>query len=196
MKSIETSPNEIVARVAATPSPLKRQLLMLAHITSLLRERGKPAPVLIGGCALAYYSREVYFTVDIDLAYSDREALDAVLTRLDFVADGRYWVHRDLKLMVEVPASALAGEDAPLEIVEFEDGLECCIIGLEDLLIDRMNACKHWNSSQDCEMVELLVRQFASTLDWEYLLKKAALPDNGTLSDLTALKGQYGNENP
>lgn len=186
---------EIIARIDATSSPLKRQLLMLAHITGALRELGKPAPVLIGGCALAYYSREVYFTADIDLAYPDREALDAVLTELGFVADGRYWIHQDLKLVVEVPTSSLLGEDAMLEVVEFGDGLECCVIGLEDLLIDRMNACKHWNSSQDCEMVELLVRQFTGTLDWAYLLKNAALPDNDTLANFTEFKERYGNEN-
>jgi hypothetical protein len=186
---------EITARISGTPSPLKRQLLMLAYITSILRERGKSSPILIGGCALAYYSREVYFTADIDLAYADRESLNAVLKELGFVADGRYWVNPDLKLVVEVPASSLPGEDAPIEVVEFEDGLECCVIGIEDLLIDRMNACKHWHSTQDCEMVELLVRQFSSSLDWEYLLKRACLPDNDTSSDFIKLKEQFGNEN-
>lgn len=91
----------IMQRIAQTASPLKRQLLMLACITKELRERGKPAPVLIGGCALAYYSREVYFTADIDLAYADREALGEVLIDLGFVADGRFWVHHDLQLVVE-----------------------------------------------------------------------------------------------
>jgi len=182
----------IMQRIAQTASPLKRQLLMLACITKELRERGKPAPVLIGGCALAYYSREVYFTADIDLAYADREALGEVLVDLGFVADGRFWVHHDLQLVVEAPASSLPGEDAPREIVEFEDGLECCVIGIEDLLIDRMNACKHWKSTTDCEMVELLVRQFAEEIDWEYLLLRASSPVNATLEDLRELKERYG----
>jgi hypothetical protein len=187
---------EITTRISATASPLKRQLLMLAYISEVLRGLGKPVPVLIGGCALAYYSREVYFTADIDLAYPDREALNAVLVGLGFVAEGRYWIHNDLKLMVEVPASSLVGEDAPLEVVEFEEGLECRVIGLEDLLIDRMNACKHWHSSQDCEMVELLVRQFAKTLDWQYLLKKAALPDNDTLANFMEFNTRYAHDSP
>jgi hypothetical protein len=86
----------------------------------------------------------------------------------------------------------LPGEDAPREIVEFEDGLECCVIGIEDLLIDRMNACKHWKSTTDCEMVELLVRQFAEEIDWEYLLLRASSPVNATLEDLRELKERYG----
>lgn len=186
----------ILRRIAETTSPLKRQLLMLAYVTARLRERGKPAPILIGGCALAYYSREVYFTADIDVAYPDRTELGNVLTELGFVADGRYWVHHDLKLVVEAPVSALPGEDSPLEIVEFEDGLECCVIGIEDLLIDRMNACKHWKSTSDCEMVELLVRQFVDEMDWKYLLQKATNPENDTLQEFSELKRRYADVSP
>jgi len=57
---------------------------MVGLITRLLEEQGKKAPVVIGGCALSYYSREVYFTTDIDLAYADREALDSVLGSIGF----------------------------------------------------------------------------------------------------------------
>jgi hypothetical protein len=71
--------NEILAKIGATEAPLARQLLMIGLITRRLVDKGKPAPVLIGGLALSYYTREVYFTADIDLAYADREALDEVL---------------------------------------------------------------------------------------------------------------------
>jgi hypothetical protein len=179
----------LLERIARTNSPLKRQLLMLAGITRELRQRGKPAPTLIGGCALAYYSREVYFTADIDVAYPDREGLGEVLLEMGFVAEGRYWVHHDLKLVVEAPASSLHGEDAPMEIVEFEDGLECSVIGIEDLLIDRMNACKHWKSTSDCEMVELLVRQYGGEIDWNYLLERASAPENTTFREFSELRG-------
>lgn len=182
----------LLERIASTSSPLKRQLLLLAGISRELRQQGKPVPILIGGCALAYYSREVYFTADIDVAYADRESLDAVLQELGFAAEGRYWVHHQLKLAVEVPTATLPGEEAPLEIVEFEDGLECTVIGIEDLLIDRMNACKHWKSTSDCELVELLVRQFAGDIDWAYLLERASLPDNATEDAFRSLKENTG----
>ncbi len=163
---------------------------MLALISRILQERGKAVPVLIGGAALAYYSREVYFTADIDLAYADREALDQVLGEIGFVREGRYWVNRGLDLLIEVPASSLAGEDAPRETVELGDGFECAIIGVEDLLIDRMNACRHWDSKTDCEMVELLVTRYADEIDWDYLLKRAALPENDTIGDFLSLKSR------
>lgn len=60
--------DDLIAKIKQTASPLRRQLLVVALITRELRERGETPPVLIGGCALSYYTREVYFTADIDLA--------------------------------------------------------------------------------------------------------------------------------
>ncbi len=180
--------NQILAKIGETESPLKKQLLVVALITKLLQEAGKPAPVIIGGCALSYYSREVYFTADIDLAYADREGLDKVLRAIGFEKEGRYWVHEGLKVAVEAPASSLAEEEAPVETVELEEGLWCRVIGVEDLIIDRLNACKHWRSQVDCEMAELLVNRYFADLDWAYLDRKAALPENDTLEELQAIK--------
>ena len=172
-------------------SPLKRQLLVLAFISQRMKELGSQVPVLIGGCALAYYSREVYFTTDIDLACPDRKTLDEVLRSIGFVAEGRYWVHKSMNLMVEAPAGALVGEDATREIVEMGNGLECCVIGLEDLLIDRMNACVHWNSKKECEMVEFLIGMWSAEIDWKYLLERAEKPENDTREKFEELRNQY-----
>ena len=179
---------QILDIIKSTESPLKRQLLMVALITRLLEEKGKSPPIIIGGCALSYYSREVYFTSDIDLAYADREALNTVLMSIGFGKRGRYWVNEGLKMAIEAPASVLVGEESPVEIVDLGDGLYCRVIGIEDLLIDRMNACKHWKSETDCEMVELLTKRYVDDLDWSYLEKKAAMPENDTLSELLEIK--------
>ncbi|MGQ9646906.1 MAG: hypothetical protein ACUVWO_10245 [Thermodesulfobacteriota bacterium] len=180
--------SKILEIIKNTESPLKRQLLMVGLITKLLEEKGKRAPIIIGGCALSYYSREVYFTTDIDLAYAEREALGTVLKGLGFQKKGRYWVHEELKMAIEAPASKLADEEAPVEIVEVGEGLQCTILGIEDLIIDRMNACKHWKSEIDCEMVELLVNRYYNDLDWSYLERKAAKPENDLLSELREIK--------
>jgi hypothetical protein len=179
---------KILGIIKKTESPLKRQLLMVALITRLLEEKGKSPPIIIGGCALSYYSREVYFTADIDLAYGDREALDTVLANIGFEKRGRYWVNEGLKMAIEAPASVLVGEEAPVEIVDLGEGLHCRIIGIEDLVIDRLNACKHWKSEIDCEMVELLAKKYVNDLDWSYLEKKAAMPENDTLSEILEIK--------
>ncbi|NOR14892.1 MAG: hypothetical protein GQ544_04240 [Candidatus Aminicenantes bacterium] len=181
---------EVFRLLKQTESPLKKQLLTVALISYLLQEQGKESPIIIGGLALAYYTREVYFTADIDLAYSDRDALDEVLTDIEFRKEGRYWINEDLKVAVEVPAGVLIDEDSPLETVELGSDLQCQIIGIEDLIIDRLNACKHWKSEIDCEMVELLVTRYVEELDWAYLETKAAKPKNDVLQELLAFKSK------
>jgi len=181
---------QILEIIKNAESPLKRQLLMVGLITRLLEKKGKDPPIIIGGCALSYYSREVYFTADIDLAYADRGALDTVLANIGFKKRGRYWVNEGLKMAIEAPASVLVGEEAPVEIIDLGEGLHCRIIGIEDLLIDRMNACKHWKSEIDCEMVELLAKRYLNDLDWSYLEKRAAMPENGTLSEFLEIRGR------
>jgi len=179
---------EIIGLIRQTESPMKRQLLTVALISYLLQKKGKEVPIVIGGLALSYYTREVYFTADIDLAYSDRDSLDEVLTEMDFEKKGRYWVNEDLKIAIELPVGVLAEEDAPLEIVELGPELQCKIIGIEDLIIDRLNACKHWKSEIDCEMAELLVVRYLKELDWDYLEKKARKPENDLIQELDELK--------
>ena len=179
---------QILERIRTMESPLKRQLLMVGLITRILEERGRPSPILIGGGALSYYTREVYFTSDIDLAYGDRDTLDAVLRELGFLKQGRYWLQQDLDIALEVPVTSLPGEDSPIEIAELGDGLVCRIIGMEDLIIDRLNACKHWKSKTDCEMTELLILKYGPDLDWEYLEHRAARPENDTVQELAALR--------
>lgn len=179
---------EILKKIKGTESPLKKQLLIAALITKMLSEKGKGLPVVIGGCALSYYTREVYFTADIDFAYADRESLDAVLREIGFRKEGRYWINEDLKTAVEAPASMLAGETSPVEVVEIDKDLSCRIIGIEDLLIDRLNACKYWKSEIDCEMVELIVMKYRDELDWKYLEEKASLPENNTAGELMKLR--------
>lgn len=180
--------DQTLARIKRSSSQLKRQLMLAALVSGLLKLEGKGEPVVIGGCALAYYSREVYFTSDVDLSYADRPSLNRVLSRLGFARKGRYWVHEGLKLAVEAPASDVPDNDPHLETVVLGRGLECKILGIEDLIIDRLNACKHWNSRSDCEMAELLVRKYNDELDWPYLLRKAILPENDCQREIKQLK--------
>ncbi len=78
-----------------------------------------------------------------------------------------------------------------IEIVHLGEGFFCrIIIGIEDLLIDCLNACKHPKSETGCEMVELLAKKYVNDLGWSYLEKKAAMPENDTLSELLQIKGR------
>ena len=66
--------------------------------------------------------------------------------------------------------------------------MQCTILGCEDLIIDRLNACTHWKYEVDCEMVDVLIQKYMNDLDWNYLEKQAAKPENNTMEELLALK--------
>ena len=181
---------EIIELIKKTESPLKRQLLLVALISYLLRLKGKEIPVVIGGLALSYYTREVYFTSDIDLAYSDRESLDEVLKEIDFKKKGKYWVNEGFMAAIEVPVNVPGDEEAPTETVELGPDLHCKIIGIEDLILDRIKAYKNLNSEVDGEMSQLLIMRYFDEVDWEYIELKAAHPEINVGENLRELKGK------
>jgi len=55
-----------------------------------------------------------------------------------------------------------------------------------------MNACVHWNSSQECEMVDLLVSLWSTEIEWDYLFARAEKPENSTRGRFEELRRQYG----
>lgn len=160
-----------LAEAAAIADPLKRRLFVVGVITAALAPGGV-RPVLIGGGAVEYYTFGGYATKDIDLAVSDHQLLAEVMAGLGFQRQGRFWLREDLDALVEAPASDLAGEEAPLTIVE-TGGLNCYILGIEDLIIDRLNGYVHWHWQDDRRWVERLIELHGPMLDWAYLRRRA-----------------------
>jgi len=95
-------------------------------------------------------------------------------------------------MAVEAPASSLPGQNSPLEGVGLGEGLQCSILGIEGLLIERLNAFKHWKSEIDGETAELLISRYKNELKWSYLEEKAVLPENDTLSEILELEEKVG----
>ena len=135
-------------RLHVEPDPRRRHLAALGLLTRQLSTHGIE-PILVGGGALEFYTAGGYATKDMDLALPVAAEVDDAFAVLGFEKEGRYWYHAELDLLFEAPAPAgLPGEDAPRTEVEI-DGLRVVIIGIEDLLIDRLRAWVHWNSEED-----------------------------------------------
>jgi hypothetical protein len=173
---------------AAIAEPLKKRLWVLGVITEALKADGI-RPILIGGCALEYYTFGGYATRDVDVAVSDYRRLGEVMDELGFERKGRYWLRSDLEILLEAPATDLAGETAPLTVVELDD-LMCYIIGVEDLIIDRLNGYVHWDWEDDRRWVERLLILHADTVDWAYLERRATT--EGTVKALTEIRREIG----
>jgi hypothetical protein len=164
---------ERVDRLDGEPDRLRRRLVALGALTARLA----PAciePILVGGCALEVYTEGGYATGDVDLALPASPAVDAAFADLGFAKRGRFWVRPELELYFEAPAPAgLPGETAPRTVLDV-DGLRVVVLGVEDLLMDRLRAWVHWKSEEDGRWATRLARLYARELDWAYLRERAA----------------------
>jgi hypothetical protein len=170
----EPNYSELLTRLNRTNEivdPLKRKLWVLAIISKAL-SYFNIRPILIGGCAVEYYTFGGYSTYDIDIAVADHERLTEVMTNLQFQKEGRFWLRKDLDVVIESPAGSLVNETAPLTEVQLED-MVCYIIGIEDLIIDRLNGYVHWKWEDDRNWVKRMITLHSDKLNWNYLSSRA-----------------------
>ena len=148
-------------------------MLALGMLTKQLVEHDI-VPILVGGGALEFYTAGGYATTNMDLALPATKEVGAAFAELGFEREGRYWHHAELDLLFEAPAPpGLPGEDAPKTKIEL-DGLPIVVIGIEDLLIDRLRASVHWRSDEDGRWARRLALLYKERIDWRYVLDRVA----------------------
>jgi hypothetical protein len=174
---------EYSERLKKIDNPMKRRLLLVGILTSKL-EKENCVPILVGGNALEIYSLGGYSTADIDLI-CDRRKAGVVLNKLGFKEEGRFWVNEDLELIVEFPDISLAGNRDMIESFDIDE-FTVYVIGKEDLIVDRLNACIFWKSTEDCRWVKELILLYYGEIDWDYLFKKC--DEEGTREELDEIK--------
>ncbi|HLV09030.1 MAG TPA: hypothetical protein VKY40_02365, partial [Halanaerobiales bacterium] len=75
-------------------------------------------------------------------------------------------------LAIEVPSGPLAGSWDKVTEVAIE-GLEAYIIGIEDIIVDRLNRYKYWKEFDDEEWIIGMIFINYDDIDWDYLYMKA-----------------------
>ncbi len=167
---------ERVDALAGEPDRMRRRLVALGALTALLAKDGIE-PILVGGCALEVYTDGGYTTGDVDLALGSGPEVDNAYTCLGFEKHGRFWIREELELVFESPAPpGLPGETAPRTILDV-DGLRVVVLGVEDLLLDRLRAWVHWKGDEDGRWASRLVAIYAGDLDWAYLRERVRSDD-------------------
>jgi len=174
---------EFEERLRAASSILEKKLLIVGELTRRLAPQGV-RPVIVGGTAVEIYSMGAYQTYDIDLVVAQRKQAIRALEAMGFQRAGRVWFHPQWEAVIEIPDTHLAGDMARLNRIEIE-GYQVDCIGLEDLILDRLNAAVHWGSSEDRRWVAILLSGYRNTLDYAYLRARAG--QEGTLPMLEEL---------
>lgn len=165
---------EKLSRAKEIAEPFRRSLYVLGLLTAAMKPLGI-RPILVGGTAVEFYTLGGYTTRDIDLVINGRDKAKRVLEEFGFIrhAGHRHWYHEELDLALEIPDEYLAGSPDKVLTVEAED-TEVYVIGIEDLILDRLAAFKFWESGIDGHWAATLILIHREQIDWGYLENKAA----------------------
>lgn len=135
---------------------------ILAKISEKLP--GNKKPILVGGSAVEFYTRGTCKSIDIDLL-GDRDILVKLLEDMGFSRTGRHWFYTK-DIGIEIVGSSAEG----MRVNEvLHEGKLIRIISIEDLIVDRLNACKYLKSQYDCEQAQVLAGAYRDKLDMDYL---------------------------
>jgi len=173
MSEFEMAP---LQKALAIEDRLKRALYVVGVIARDLDPLAQP--IVVGGTAVEFYTLGAYTTHDVDLVCPSRPKAVEALERLGFERSEslRHWYHGELEMVIEIPDEHLAGDTQRLAEVVI-DGLTVHVIGVEDLILDRLRACVHWRSESDCEWARRMIAIHRREMDWDYLLKAAKEED-------------------
>ena len=146
-------------------NPLKKRLYFLGLLT---KELPGIQPILVGGNAVEFYTAGGYSTTGIDIL-APSEPVDRVLTDWGFKKEGKNWVNADLDIQIE----ALTGQLEPRQLAMVTEltieNLKVFIIGIEDIIIDRMNAFVYWEVKDDKLWAKEMMANHLDEIDFDYL---------------------------
>ncbi|MFA1822122.1 hypothetical protein ACDX78_18375 [Virgibacillus oceani] len=94
---------------------------------------------------------------------------------MGFTIEGRHFYHETLLVSIEIPNDVLEdADDNRIIQLELENQQKVFVIGIEDIILDRLRACVHWRSSSDCEWGRRMLLLHRERLEIEYLERIAA----------------------
>lgn len=165
---------EKLDKIKAMHNRLDKCLYFTAVLTSGLEEYGIK-PILVGGGALEFYTQGSYMTLDVDLVIQGRDQAKRVLDEMGFKRGigEKSWYSEELDLSVEIPDDTINGSLDRVTVVEMDDDLVAYVIGIEDLIIDRLNAYKWWKSLSDGQWALACLTIHIDSIDYEYLRGRA-----------------------
>ena len=161
-----------VARIAAIADKTKRGLYVMALISEKV---SGIKPVIVGGFAMEFYSTGGYRTSDVDALYLYPEAIGRLLEQLGFIKRQRHWVSEAYDLLIEFPGHAIEARARERLTDVSIDGKIITLIGIEDLILDRLNGFVQFHSTDDRHWARELLVMYHDHLDLNYLRQQSAV---------------------
>ncbi|TMI69848.1 hypothetical protein E6H11_05810 [Candidatus Bathyarchaeota archaeon] len=153
-----------ISRLRKEPNELRKKMLLLGYVTSRV-EKKKESVFLVGGQAVETYTAGQFTSGDIDVATSDSPSTEKVLKSLGFRQIGVIWFNEKLGVAFDIVGDFAPERPRTLKVGPYKTR----IVGVEELILDRLSAAKFWNIPADYEKAKVLYDNFEKQLDKDYL---------------------------
>ena len=138
-------------------------------VSAELKKNGIDA-VLVGGACVSIYTRNKYFSMDLDfVSSSSLKELEPVMDSLGFKLKGRHFERPGCPLLVEFPPPPVSiGNE--LSIKKFNTINTLTLFTPTDCVKDRLAAYYHWNDPQSLKQAVMVARSqtvdITNIADW------------------------------
>lgn len=154
---------------------LEKKLAVTGILTRAFLANELPAPIVVGGTAVAVYTKGLYSTVDLDLISGNTEEVNEIMSAFGFKKAGKDYFHPEIDMYVEFPSRNLEGNlNMISEYIVDSTTDEIYIIGLEDIILDRVESFVSTNDLNSKEWAMRIMGGMYPHVDWSYLHKEAA----------------------
>ena len=153
-----------ISRLRKEPNQLRKKMLLLGYVTSQL-EKKKQSIFLVGGQAVETYTAGQFLTGDIDVTTSDSATTQKVLKSLGFEEIGMIWLNKPLGIAFHIVGYFPPERSRTIRVGPYK----ARIVGVEELILDRLSAAKFWNIPADYEKAKVLYDNFEKQIDKDYL---------------------------
>ncbi len=157
----------LASQLRKEQSPLRKKMLLLGYVTDRLEKKSQTV-YLVGGQAVETYTAGQFLTGDIDITTSDRQLTEKILASLGFKQVGMIWLNEDLLIAVQIVGDIPTANYERMRTIEVGP-YHVRVIGVEDLIVDRLAAAKFWKSTGDLEKARVLYANFQNQIDLNYL---------------------------
>jgi hypothetical protein len=145
----------------------EKMLYTAAILTNLLQQYDIK-PIIVGGLSVEIYTMNGYTTQDIDFVINGYEQTSQILKELEFKKIGKDWIHPVIGVSLEIPSNTLIGDYDKVTELPVEDK-SVFIIGIEDIILDRLRSAVHWTSGVDREWGFRLLLMYYEILNLDYI---------------------------
>lgn len=156
-----------------------KEFYAMGILTPLLDEVGADPAIIVGGHAVELYTSGSYKTADIDLVLIRDDLARRLFDLLGFerTSDRRHYYVQELDMPIEIPSDTLAGSKDKVIKLSTPEGY-CYVIGIEDLVLDRLKAALYWSDKRSEEWAIYLLAAQLENVDQEYLFSAAQQEDS------------------